>query len=218
MTFTTNKIPFLGLASVIFIPTSLPAQTIGDTNKPQVTIIKPQKEQKEVKSSKIDTEKFELGVYTGILSLEDFDAVSVTGISAGYHINPKWMASVSVAKSAAPKASFEQTVGGNFIKDRDSGFQYMAIMASYELAEGRSFRGKMTKLSSHIYLDVGLENVSFLGEDNIGAVLGLNYKLVATDWLTGNLTFRNHIVERTFLDENKTTQNVEAAFGLNILF
>jgi outer membrane beta-barrel protein len=203
---------------MVCFSSSVIAQTIGEVGKPQVTVIKPKKEPAEVKSAKIDDEKFELGAHFGLLSLADLNTVSVVGFSASYHINERWLASLAYGKSGAPRAQFEEVDGRDFVVNRDAGFQYLAAIGSYEVIEGRSFFGKNKKFNSHIYLDFGLENVDFMGESQVGAVLGVNYKLVFTDWLTGNLMFRDHIVDRTFLGESKLTQNIEMAFGFSALF
>lgn len=207
----------LGLSSVVT------GQTIGeisgqDPEKSAVTVIEPETDVEPVQVAKIDTERFELGGYVGSISIADFNTVLMTGVSASYHIGDRYMASIAYGKSGEPEASFESNVGGNFLPDRDQGFQYVATYGSYRLFDGRTFFGSSKKFNSHIYLDAGLDSVTFGGESNIGLVLGVQYKLVLSDWLTGNLIFRDHIVSREFLGEDKLTQNIEFGLGFNALF
>lgn len=196
------------------------AQTIGEAGQEpkEVTIIEPVKKTQEIKSAAIDDEHFELGGYAGFISLEDFNTVTLLGLSASYHINDKWRINVEYGQSAAAEASFEEVIGGDFVEDRDSGFQYLSLLGSYEFLQGRSFLGRSHKFNTHLYADFGVESSSFAGETNTGAVIGATYKLVLTDWLSADLRMRDHIVTRDFLGESKLTQNIEASFGLNALF
>ncbi|WP_096084787.1 outer membrane beta-barrel domain-containing protein [Agaribacterium haliotis] len=206
--------------ALMFSTTSVYAQTIGqavDDDK-EVTVVEPVKKVPEIKSAAIDDESFELGAYVGFISLEDFDTVSIVGASGNYHLNDRWLLALAYGKSSAPEASFEDVVGGDFVKDRDSGFQYLSLLGAYEFLEGRSFWGQGRKLSTHLYADFGLENVNFAGESDIGLVFGATYKLVLNDWLTADLRMRDHVVSRSFLGEEKTTQNLELVFGLSALF
>lgn len=199
------------------------AQTIGEISgqepeKSTVTVIEPHSEVEPAQAAKIDTEKFELGAFAGIISIADFDTVAVTGFSASYHISEAFMASVAYGKSGEPEASFERNVGGSFLPEREKGFQYVSAYGSYRMFDGRTFFGSSKKFNSHIYFDAGLDSVTFGGESNIGLVLGTQYKVVVNDWLTGNIIFRDHIVSRNFLGEDKLTQNIEFAIGFNALF
>lgn len=199
-------------------PLSAFGQTIGDSSKEQINIIEPTKKPNDIKNAAIDDERFEAGGYAGLIALEDFNAVSITGIHISFHLTPSWVLTAAYGKSGAPEASFEEVLGGNFVEDRDSGFQYIAVLGGYELYEGRSFRGKNKKFSTHLYLDAGIENVEFIGETNTGFVMGASYKIVINDWLTSDLRMRDHIVKRSFLEQNKITQNLELSFGLSALF
>ncbi|PCK10009.1 MAG: outer membrane beta-barrel domain-containing protein [Alteromonadaceae bacterium] len=209
----------LAFFSALASSPNVTAQTIGDMNEDeQVNIIQPKKIPKEVKTARIDTEKYELGIHVGVISLSDFGTVSLIGISGSYHISSRWAAGVSYGQSGEPEASFEQALGRNFIPAREDGFKYLAVTGHYQIFHGRSFFAKGAKFNTHISLEFGLEDVDFLAQNEIGAVLGVNYKVVLTDWLTGNLMFKDHIVERSFLGEDKMTQNLEMSFGLNVMF
>lgn len=193
-------------------------QTIGNMGNKQVTAIEPKKKVTKVNSAKIDTERFEVGVYGGFLSIEDFDSNALVGIDGSYHINAHFLVNIAYAKSDGARASFEEQEGGDFIQDRDEGFTYLSVGGSYNLFKGRSFIGAKRKYDSYLSIDGALENVTFAGESNIGFALGATYKTVLTDWLTSNLRFKNHIVQREFLGTSQLTQNLELSLGFNVLF
>ena len=215
-----SKFLFVSVLSVCLGAPLVHAQTIGDVGKEDhdVTVIEPVKKAKEIKSAAIDDERFELGAYLGVISLEDFNTVSMLGLSASYHVFPKWILSVAYGKSGSPEAAFEQQEDGDFVEDRDAGFEYVSLLGSYQLLEGRSFLGVNKKYSTHLFVDAGVEDVTFAGESQTGVVFGATYKMVLTDWLTTDLRMRDHVVERTFLGDEKTTHNIEMVLALQALF
>ncbi|MGM8227153.1 outer membrane beta-barrel domain-containing protein [Cellvibrio sp. ARAG 10.3] len=192
------------------------AYTYGN-DKP-VTVIEPDKSMPTIQVAAIDTEKFELGAYVGLLSVEDFNTNPVTGVSFTYHINRKFIAQANYGISTVGKAAFEEVAGGNFLADDEYDFEYINLLAGYNLLDGRSFLGKRHKFNSAIYLLAGVADVSFAGNDKTGMVIGASYRAVVTDWMTINLDLRDTIVDREFLGDSKKTNNTEMLIGVNALF
>lgn len=194
--------------------TAAPASSEED----RVEVIKPDEQTGRASRATIDDERFEVGAYAGFLSVEDFDTQWVGGFSANYHLNHRFLVQINYGQSDVERATFEEVSGGDFLAEADRTFEYQSLLAGYRLMQGRSFLGARRKFNSYLYLLAGPNQVSFAGEDNTGATLGLNYKTVITDWATVNLDFRDIIVEREFLDDSKTTHNIEISLGLSLLF
>lgn len=204
------------LACLISLGTA--AHTYGNSDSKPVTVIEPDKKMPSVRVAAIDTEKFELGAYAGLLSVEDFNTNPVTGISFTYHINRKFIAQANYGVSTVGKAAFEKVAGGNFLAEDDYDFEYVNLLAGYNLLDGRSFLGKRHKFNSAIYLLAGAADVSFAGNDKTGLVFGVSYRAVITDWMTINLDLRDTVFDREFLDDKKKTNNTEMLIGFNALF
>lgn len=214
-----NTVIILSLLSAFFLSNHTSAQTIGNAGKKKVTVITPKKEINKVDSAQIDDERFEFGVFGGSLSIEDFDTVVLVGLSASYHINSRFMASLRYGQTSEARAAFERfNEGVDFVPESEDGFRYLALEGSFKLVESRSFLGKKRKYNSRLYIDLGVESIEFIDESEIGFSLGFNYKVVVTDWLTSNLIFKDHIVNRDFLGESKLTHNLEVSLGFNALF
>ena len=218
MSLTTRLSIFVPCSLILISLVAQAQTTIGEASGESVVAISPKKAVPEVKTAKIDSESFELGAYLGFLSIEDFDTVSLYGLAFNYHINSDFILAINLGQSEAAESSFEELLDSEFLPNRDDGFQYTSVAIGYKLFHGRSYLSKKLKFNSRLYVSGGLENVDFGGETNLGLVLGLTYKVVITDWLTGDLNFKDHIVQREFLDQDKTTQNIEFALGFNALF
>lgn len=192
--------------------------SIAEENKKPVKVVEPDKKVVSVQAAAIDTEKYELGAYLGLISIEDFNTNPVTGLSFTYHINGKFIAQANYGQSRVDRAAFEEVNGGNFLADDDYDFTYVNLLAGYDLLDGRSFLGKRHKFNSAIYLLAGVADVSFAGNDSTGLVLGASYRAVITDWLTVNLDVHDTMVDIEFLDGSKKTNNTEMFIGVNALF
>lgn len=190
------------------------AQAIDSSND----VIQPQHQTPNTKSAAIDSEKFELGAFIGTLSIEDFSSNTVAGVSLNYHLNQKLLVQLNYGESEVGETTSEAVTGTNLLSSKDRRFRYYNFLAGYKLFPGRSFLGSKRKFNSDIYLLAGVNNIEFAGESKSGITLGASYRIVLSDWLTCNLDFRDHIVERNYLNQSKTTQNTEMTLGFNILF
>ncbi len=195
---------------------SLPLE--AEETDSSVTVIQPTKKVNKVTPLAIDTEKFELGLFLGMLSVEDFSTNPSQGISFTYHIDSKFIAQVDYGISDVGRATFEDVVDGDFLSDADEKFKYFQVLAGYQVFHGRSFLGSKKKYNSHLYAMAGIENVQFAENSEIGFVFGTNYKIVITDWLTWNINLRDHVFTRDFIANSKTTNNIEMTIGFNALF
>ena len=202
---------------VCLISLGATSYSFAENDNKHVKIIEPDKTVASVQAAAIDTEKFELGPYLGLLSVEDFNSNFVSGLSFTYHINNKFITQINYGLSTVKKAAFEEGADGNFLANKDYDFEYVNLLGGYDLLDGRSFLGKNHKFNSAIYLLAGAAEVSFAGEKNTGLVIGASYRAVITDWITLNLDLRDTRVTRKFLVE-KTTNNTEMLVGINILF
>ncbi len=216
MSIQIDKIIKLAVVGTVLIsPIYLQA---AETSSKAVKIIEPNQNIKAAEAAAIDTEQFEVGGFVGMLAVEDFDSNPVYGISFTYHINDDFIVSLQTATSDVGRATFEDVVDGDFLSDSDETFQYSSLTGGYRLFHGRSFRGKSNKYNSNIYLHAGFSSIEFAGNSETGIIIGTSYKTVMTDWLTWDLSLKDHIFERDFLNDTKRTHNIEWSLGLNILF
>ncbi len=183
-----------------------------------IKIIEPKDKHRVIKDATIDTESFEVGAFAGFISVEDFSANAVFGISGAYHFLDKMLLIASYGQSDVEKATFEKLAGGSFLADEDRKFKYYDLQFGYNLFPGKSFFGESRNFNSGIYLLAGVGNSTFADDTNLTFIIGSSYRMVVTDWLTWNIDFRDRIFNRDFLDDKKTTHNIEFSSGLNYLF
>ncbi|MEX1033374.1 MAG: outer membrane beta-barrel domain-containing protein, partial [Cellvibrionaceae bacterium] len=183
----------------------------------RVRVIEPESRVVEARPAAIDDERFQLGLYLGNLSVEDFGSDLVSGIELSYHLADSWLLQLNYGKASIDRAAFE-TSQRQFLSSDDRNFEYLAAVGGYRLLHGRSFFGVRNKYNTDIYALAGPEQVSFSGNDETGLVFGLSYRVVFTDWMTFNMDFREHMFKRDFIGDSKQTLNTEFRIGINALF
>lgn len=179
-----------------------------------IKVIEPDKKVPLATAAAIDDEHFEVGVFMGLLSVEEFNTNASLGLAIRYYWDAGLFFELSHGTSSTKRAHWEDSL--NFTPARD--FNYTSLAAGYRVLEGRSFVGKRNKYNSGLYLVGGADRVDFAEDNSTGLLLGLSYKTVLTDWLTVNVDFKNHIVERSFLGDEKLTYNNELVLGINTIF
>ena len=205
------------LASIASAPLFAQAQESGP-----IKIVEPNKKVTPAKAAQIDTEKFQLGAYFGVLSVEDFNSNFVSGISASYQLAPDWLILANYGRTEVGVSASERTLGFEQSSLFDDEWTYVNVVGGYKLFTSRSFLGQSYKYDSDIYLMAGLNQVDFNEESDTGITIGASYRVVFTDWLVFTLDFRDHLTNRqnplSGEKDEKLTQNLELTFGINALF
>lgn len=182
-------------------------------------LIQPKITRRDVKLDKIDTEDFEVTLFAGVLSVEDFGANSVIGARLAYHINEDIFIEASLAQSQAGQTSFERLSGGTpLLTSSQRDITYYDISLGYNLLPGESFLTRETSFNSAIYVIAGMGNTTFAGSDKLTINIGGGFRLLATDWLALHIDVRDHIFNIDILAEDKTAHNLEVTFGVSAFF
>ena len=82
-------------------------------------VIEPEVERREIVQPKIDTEDFEIGIYAGGMSVEDFGVNPVYGATIAYHLNEALFVEGAIGRTDTEETSFERLSGAAQILDDD---------------------------------------------------------------------------------------------------
>jgi outer membrane beta-barrel protein len=193
----------------------------GDDTKPEaVQVIKPEVQPREVDEAAIDDESFEIGLYAGILDIDNFGSEPLYGINASYFATEDFFLQLNYAVSKAGHTSFEDLSGKNvrLLTDSERDYTYYNALVGYNIFPGEVFMTSKLTFNSAFYLVGGVGNTKFGGEDNFTTTLGTGYRIVLRDWLTWHIDFRDHIFKSDIIKQNQTTHNIELSSGLTWFF
>ena len=181
-------------------------------------IILPELERREIKQAAIDTEDFEIGIFAGALSIEDFGVNAVIGARMAYHVTEDIFTELTIGGTKASETSFEQLLGNIvLLTDDDRYYTYYNISLGYNLFHGESFFGKRA-YNSDLYVIGGVGNTNFANDDNFTWTIGLGYRFIPNDWYAIHFDVRDHIFNSDILGADKQTHNLELHAGITFFF
>ncbi|KPK39621.1 MAG: hypothetical protein AMJ69_05190 [Gammaproteobacteria bacterium SG8_47] len=195
---------------------ALAAEPIGPaTEQP---IFEPQVERRDVAVDKIDTEDFEVGLFFGVMSIEDFGSNSVYALRFAYHITEGLFAELGAGMSQGGKTSYENLSQGlPLLSDEERELFYYDLSLGYNLFPGESFIGGKA-FNTALYLIGGVGNTKFAGDERFTINFGAGYRFIATDWLALHGAVRDYLFNIDVTGEDKLTNNIQLTLGATVFF
>ena len=188
-----------------------------DTGQPPV--IEPDVERREIKQPKIDSENFEVGIFAGEISVEDFGVNTVAGAKFAYHMTEGFFLEVAAGQTETEPTSFERLSGAaQLLTDEEREYTYYNLSFGYNIFPGESFVGKDRALNTATYLIAGVGKTTFAGDDRFTMSFGMGMRLMPLDWLAVHADVRDHIFDIDLLGQEKTSHNIELNLGVTFFF
>jgi len=181
-------------------------------------VVDPSLDRRKVVVPRIDTEDFEIGLYTGIYSAEDFGSASSKGVRFDYHVTERVFFEGIYGETTISDQLFRQVLPGGIFRNKEEPLIYYDISIGYALFPGETFVTRNWAWSSAVYVTAGLGNTNFAREDHATFVFGLGLRLLPVDWLSLRLDMRDHIFSSDILGVQKTTHNFEFITGIGVYF
>lgn len=182
-------------------------------------VIAPDLERRQIKADDLDSENFEIGFYSGVMSVEDFGTNSVSGVRLAYHISEDFFAEMAYGLTTTSQTSFERLSGSTPILSEDQReLSYYNLSLGYNLFPGEIFFTDKWVFNSNWYLITGVGNTSFADEEHFTYNIGTGIRLYATDWLSLNAGMRAHLFSHEILGEEQNVINLEATLGASVFF
>lgn len=182
-------------------------------------VIEPEVERREIGQARIDTEDFEVGIYMGQLSVEDFGVNNVLGGHFAYHITEGFFVDLSAGQSDTERTSFERLSGAaQLLTEEEREYSYYNLSLGYNVLPGEAFVGENRAINTAIYVIGGVGKTDFAGDDRFTLNLGVGIRIMPLDWLAVHADFRDYIYDIDLLGQEKTAHNLEARVGVSFFF
>ncbi|MGI9324735.1 MAG: outer membrane beta-barrel domain-containing protein [Pseudomonadales bacterium] len=176
-------------------------------------------DRRQVEVDDLDSENIEIGVFGGIMSVQDFGSDSVVGARLAYHITEDFFVEGVYGQTTLGQTSFERLSGGAAIlTDDERDMTYYNVSLGWNIFPGEAFVGRGFAFKGGLYLIGGVGSTEFGGDNRFTINAGVGYRLIATDWLAMHITLRDHIFDSDLLGEKDTLHNLEFSGGLTVFF
>lgn len=211
------NICLLGAALVCLTSGSEAATNPSDLELEPLVVREPQR--REIDIDRLDTEDWEIGVFAGLMSVEDFGTNTLTGVRVAYHVTEDFFVEGQYGMTDLGQTSFERLSGGaQLLTDDQRKMSYYNLSVGYNIFPGESFIASRWAFKGGLYVIAGVGSTDFAGDERFTVNAGLGYRLIATDWLAFHFDVRDHIFDSDLLGKEETLHNIEFSGGLTIFF
>lgn len=180
--------------------------------------IDPNIERREISEFDIDSENIEIGIYTGILSIEDFGSDTTVGARLSYHINENMFIELNYAQAIAGETSFEILSGGlPFLTEEQRDYTYYDISAAYNF-NGEVFFTDNWVFNTDFFLTMGAGATEFGGDERFTVNAGAGYRILVTDYLSVRFDVRDYVFNSDIIGPEKSVHNLTFTLSTSFFF
>ncbi|MBI3562783.1 MAG: outer membrane beta-barrel domain-containing protein [Gammaproteobacteria bacterium] len=182
----------------------------------QEPVIQPEIKRRQVTEAQIDTENFEIGLFAGLLSIEDFGSKPVYGARLTYHITEDIFFEGTLGFSKLGQTS--QEVFSKTLNFSDRKYSYYTGALGYNLLPGQAYIGRNTTFNTALYVVAGIGSTKVAGETRFTAMYGSGYRVVLKDWLALHANVRDYVYSIDVTGKQKKANTIEISLGATYFF
>jgi len=198
---------------------ALPAIAQVQDQKPaNEQVIVPEVPRREVKLPRFPSKDFEIGVFGGVYSTQNFGSSPVGGLRVGYHITEDIFVEGVLAQTTVTDDSFRQILPGGVFTDNKEKLQYYNLSAGFNVLPGEVFIGGKWAKATAVYLIGGVGSTKFNQQRRQTVNFGLGLRLMLADRWAVQVDMRDHVFTLDLLGKRQSTQNLELTSGLTFFF
>lgn len=211
---------FLIFAISAFSSSHIFAQTSGNEDQDVLgDIIAPDLERREIKEAVIDTENWEVGLFAGVMNIEDFGTGNVLGARISYHVSERVFGQIAFGNTEAGITSFELLSGATeILTDDQRDLTYVTANIGFNIFQGEIFVGKNYAFNTNLYLLGGVGNTDFADDSFLTFNAGVGARVFFTDWFTLHGGVRAYTFSHEILGPEIRVLNLEPSLGLTVFF
>ncbi|MBL8324756.1 MAG: outer membrane beta-barrel domain-containing protein, partial [Rubrivivax sp.] len=144
--------------------TAAPAAGTGAAAAAAPSVVEPQVARRDLRLPNYPSRDFDIGLFTGTYSTQNFGTGSVSGIRLGYHITEDFFVNLQYGQTKVSDDSFRQILPGGVFVNRSETLKYYTLSMGYNLLPGEVFFGKGTAKLSQGYILAGAGTTDFAGQ------------------------------------------------------
>jgi outer membrane beta-barrel protein len=179
-----------------------------------------QADEEKVSLGDVNNEVFELGVFAGIVNIEDFGSEYAPGISATFRASENFFIQYNYLQTDVSLSPYEKREGtDNYFSGDKRTFKHYDLLLGYNIFQGEFFPSASKASLSTLYLVAGVGEVRFGGESSIAYTAGIGYQVALTRHFGLHIDYRNYIYQSTLITaEKRTVSATNVSTGLKYLF
>jgi len=197
------------------LPAAAQAASPPNTNN---QVVVPEVDRRGIKVPTFPSNDFEIGVFGGTYSTQNFGTNAVGGVKLGYHITEDFFVEGVYAISKVDDELFRQILPGGIFPTRKPKLTYYNVSFGYNVLPGEVFVGRRWARPSALYLIAGVGSTKIDTQRRPTLNFGFGYRVFLADWAALQVDVRDHVFSLDLLGKRTSTQNLELTGGLSLFF
>ncbi len=206
------------LAASLAPSMALAQSTAPEQKTPNEQVITPEVDRRDIKMPRFPSNDFEIGVFAGTYSTQNFGTSAVAGLRAGYHITEDIFVEGVLAQTKVSDEDFRQVLPSGIFTTPKQKLSYYNLSVGYNILPGETFIGAKRAKASALYLIAGVGSTRFVEQRRQTFNVGMGNRLFLTDRAALQIDLRDHIFSLDLLGKRKNTQNLELTGGFTYFF
>ena len=187
----------------------------ADTND---QVVNPGVERRDVHKPKYPSNDFEIGLFGGTYSSQNFGTSGAYGGRLGYDITEDFFVEATYGRTKVSDKEFRNILPGGIFTAEQEKLQYYDLSLGWNFLPGEIFIGKNWAKASTMYAIGGVGSTKFDSQRMQTWNFGLGAKLFLADWVALRADVRDHIYTLDLLGKRGSTQNPELTLGFAFFF
>ena len=189
----------------------------ADGNSADQPIV-PQVDRRDLKLPKFPNNDFEVGLFGGVYSTQNFGSSAAGGVRLAYHITEDFFVEGSAGTTKVSDEAFRRILPGGIFSGDTEKLIYSNLNIGMNVLPGEVFLGSSYAMPSQVFILAGGGTTRFNGQRMQTVDVGVGVKVYVKDWFALRVDMRDNIYTLDLLGKRDRTQNVELNAGLSFLF
>jgi outer membrane beta-barrel protein len=211
-------IRFLSMAALLALAAPAWAQSTPAPRPANEQVVVPQVDRRDVKLPRFPSKDFEVGVFGGVYSTENFGASAIGGLRLGYHITEDFFVQANLAQTKVSDENFRQILPGGVFPTPKEKLTYYNLSAGVNVLPGEVFLGRNRAKATAVYLLGGVGSTRLNEQRRQTYNFGVGMRLLLAERAALQVDLRDHVFSLDLLGKRQSTQNLELTGGFSWYF
>lgn len=181
-------------------------------------VVQPQVDRRDIKLPKFPSNDFEVGLFGGIYSTQNFGSSPAWGGRLAYHITEDFFIELNAGTTRVSDEAFRRILPGGIFTDDTETLVYSNVNVGMNVLPGEVFIGRNYAMPSQVFIVAGGGTTRFNGQRMQTFDFGVGVKVFLSDSWALRVDMRDNIFKLDLLGKSDLTHNVELNAGLSFLF
>jgi outer membrane beta-barrel protein len=181
-------------------------------------VVQPQVDRRDIKLPKFPSNDFEVTLFGGIYSTQNFGSSPAWGGRIAYHITEDFFVEASAGTTRVSDEAFRRILPGGIFTDDTETLIYSNFNVGMNVLPGEVFIGRNYAMPSQVYIVAGGGTTRFNGQRMQTIDFGVGVKVFLSDSWALRVDMRDNIFKLDLLGKSDMTHNVELNAGVSFLF